>query len=219
MRIILASKSPRRRELLAELFSSFEIIVEETDEILENGIHPRDGVELLAVQKGKAVLNSNKLRFVGELIQKYDETQRKVGDKLLEETKNKGVCGEYMIISSDTLVEIDGVPLGKPYTKENAIKMLNLLSGKAHNVHTGVAIHYKDRVFSGVASSQVVFKNLTEKEIVDYVNSGEPMDKAGAYAIQGLGGELVSGYVGDFDTIVGLSTRLTLNLIEEALKI
>lgn len=219
MRIILASKSPRRRELLSGVFSSFEIIVEETDESLENGVHPREGVEILAIQKGKAVLNSEKLHFVGEIVQNYTKNEKKVGDSLLEKAEKEGKSGEYMIISSDTLVEIDGIPLGKPYTKENAVKMLKLLSGKSHNVHTGVAIHYKNRVFSGVATSEVIFKNLTEGQILDYVNSGEPMDKAGAYAIQGLGGELVSRYVGDFDTIVGISTRLTLDLIREALKI
>jgi septum formation protein len=83
-------------------------------------------------------------------------------------------------------------------------------------VHTGVAIHYRGKVFSGVATSSVYFKELTESEISEYVESGEPMDKAGAYGIQGEAGKFVSRYEGDFDTIVGLSLRLTKELIEKA---
>ena len=186
MRIILASKSPRRRELLGKIIPEFEIITKETDEHLPSDVHPRDGVEILAVRKGKAV-----------------------ADTLTESA---------LIISSDTLVELDGIPLGKPSDEEDAVKILLGLSGKKHNVHTGVAVHYKGRVFSGVDSSSVIFKAFGEDEAREYVLTGEPMDKAGAYAIQGIGAKFVEKYEGEFDTIVGLGLKLTKKLIDEALE-
>ena len=184
MRIILASKSPRRRELLSEIYKDFEIITAETDETLPEGMHPREGVAMLAVRKGAAVRDM-------------------VGD-------------DALIISSDTLVELGGVPLGKPADEEDAERMLTALSGKAHNVHTGVAVHYRGRVFSGTDSTAVIFKDITTEEIREYISGGEPMDKAGAYAIQGKGGKFISGYDGDYDTVVGLSLKLTKELINKS---
>lgn len=186
MRIVLASKSPRRRELLGELYKDFEIITEETDESLPAEVHPREGVAILAERKGRAVME-------------------KVG-------------ADALIISSDTLVELGGVALGKPKDEADAERMLLSLSDKSHNVHTGVAVHYKGRVFRGTASTAVIFRDITIDEIRDYIASGEPMDKAGAYAIQGIGGKFVSGYNGDYDTVVGLSLKLTKELIALATK-
>ena len=94
--------------------------------------------------------------------------------------------------------------------------MLKALSGRGHNVHTGVAVHYKGRVYSGVDTTRVIFRELSDSEIAEYVATGEPMDKAGSYGIQGLGGRLVESYEGNFDTVVGLSVNLTKKLIEEA---
>ena len=182
-RIILASGSPRRRELLTRLYSDFEIITSEVDESLSEDVTPLQGVEILAVRKGEAVA------------------------KMLK--------SDAVVISSDTLVEIDGVPLGKPVSREDAHRMLSLLSGNYHNVHTGIAVHYNGDVISGVASARVKFKQLTDAEIYAYIDGGEPMDKAGAYAIQGEGGKFVEGYNGDFDTIMGLSVSLTKNLIQK----
>jgi septum formation protein len=181
MRIILASKSPRRRELLSALYRDFEIITEETDETLPAGVHPREGVAILAVRKGAAV-------------------KAKIGD-------------EALIISSDTLVELDGVALGKPQDEADAARMLRSLSGKAHNVHTGVAVHYRGKVYSGTDSTAVHFRPITEEEIAEYIASREPMDKAGSYAIQGIGGKFITGFEGDYDTVVGLSMRLLGELI------
>lgn len=185
MRIVLASKSPRRRQLLGELFDEFDIITTEVDESLPCSVHPRIGVELLAVKKGEAVA-------------------RDVGD----------AC---MVISADTLVELDGVALGKPADEADACRMLRALSGKGHNVHTGVAVHLGGRVYRGTQSSEVIFRELTDEQIRDYVATGEPMDKAGSYGIQGKGGALVKGYNGDFDNIVGLPLSLTKKLVKEAL--
>ena len=186
MRVVLASKSPRRKEILAELVKDFEIITAPTDETLDDGIHPRQGVEILAVRKGEAILSQ-------------------VGD-------------DAMIISSDTLVEIDDAPLGKPQGREEAIQMLMNLSGRVHRVHTGVAVRYKGKTFSGVDTTHVKFRELTSAEIEAYVDSGDPYDKAGGYGIQGEAGKFVESYSGDFDTVVGLSSRLTLALMTKATK-
>ena len=184
MRYILASKSPRRKELIGEIIKDFEIITKEVDESLPSDIHPREGVEMLAVRKGAAV-----------------------ADELDE---------GCIVISSDTLVEIGGVALGKPVDKADAFAMLKLLSGKAHNVHTGVAVHYNGKVCSGVATTAVYFRDMTDEEINDYIDSGDPMDKAGSYGIQSGGGKFVEKIEGDYDTVVGLSVSLTKRLIDEA---
>ena len=183
MRIILASKSPRRRELLSELFSDFEIITAECDESLPEGVHPREGVEILAVRKGDAVLPLT--------------------------------SSEDIIISSDTLVELDGEALGKPVDERDAFRMLRALSCRGHNVHTGVAVRYRGKTLARTASTEVSVSELSDNEIWDYIDSGEPMDKAGAYGIQGLAGKFVSGTSGDFDTVVGLSLTLLRALIKE----
>ena len=183
MRVILASKSPRRKELLAKLFENFEIIVSEVNEELDDGVDTLSGVEILSVRKGAKVAKENP---------------------------------DALVISSDTLVELDGKALGKPYDEREAFEMLRSLSGRAHNVHTGVAVHYKNKLFSGVATSAVFFRELSDAEISEYVKSGAPMDKAGAYGIQGEAGKFVLRYDGDFDTIVGLSLRLVKELIAKA---
>ncbi len=184
MEVILASKSPRRRELLSELFSDFSIITREVDEALPEGIHPRDGVGMLAVCKGEAVASEHP---------------------------------SALVISSDTLVEKDGEALGKPTSKDHAFAMLRSLSGRSHNVHTGVAVHYNGRVYYGVDTTEVTFRNITDSEIEEYIATGEPMDKAGAYGIQGLGGAFVAGYNGNYDTVVGLSLSLTRELVDQAI--
>ena len=185
MKVILASKSPRRRELLSRIYSDFEIICEEVDESLPSGMHPMQGVELLAVRKGHAVA------------QKHPDA---------------------LVISSDTLVEYNGIPLGKPTSEEVAVETLLTLSGKVHRVHTGVAVHYKGRVYSGTDTAHVKFCEISPTEAREYVATGEPMDKAGAYAIQGIGSRFVEKYDGDYDAIVGLGVLLTKKLCDEALE-
>lgn len=184
--VILASKSPRRRELLGKITENFRVVVRDVDESLPCGIHPREGVELLAIKKGEAVAREH---------------------------------SSAIVVSSDTLVELDGVALGKPSDENDAARMLRTLSGRTHNVHTGVAVHYHGRVYSGVASSCVTFKTMDDREIREYISTGEPMDKAGAYGIQGVGGKFVLRYDGDFDTVMGLSVSLTRELIERALEV
>ena len=186
IKVVLASGSPRRKELCTLAGLSFEVKVADCDETFPVGTPPVKAVELLARRKGEAVA------------------------KLL--------APDTLVIASDTLVELDGVPLGKPATPDHAIAMLLNLSGREHNVHTGVAVHYHGRVLSATATSSVTFRELTREEVLDYVATGEPMDKAGSYGIQGLGGAFVSGYTGEFNTIVGLPLELTRTLCERILK-
>ena len=182
MRIVLASKSPRRRELLSLLYSDFEIEVADCDESLPDDTPVERGVEILALRKGRAVLPK---------------------------------CADALVISSDTLVELDGVALGKPSDDCDAFRMLKSLSARINYVHTGVAVHYRGRVASGVATTAVKFRELSDEEIWEYVKTGEPRDKAGAYGIQSGAGHFVESIDGDFDTVVGLSTRLLKRLIDE----
>ncbi len=185
VRVVLASKSPRRRELLGDITKKFEIVTREVNEDLPEGMHPSIGVGVLAVRKGSVVASE--------------------------------LGCDVLVVSSDTLVELGGIPLGKPDGVDGARAMLRLLSGKTHSVHTGIAVHYHGSVYSGVATSDVTFRELSDNDIDEYIATGEPMDKAGAYGIQGLGGRFVTEYNGDFDTIVGLSRRLTRELIERAI--
>ena len=191
MKLILASKSPRRKEILSAMGYTFEILTADCDESYEEHLTPKEAVELLARRKGEAVALSQGL--------------------LADE--------ETVILSSDTLVDLEGVALGKPESEEEAMSMLRSLSAKVHYVHTGVAVRRGEKVISGVASTAVIFHELTEEEMQEYVDSGEPMDKAGAYGIQGGAGKFVAGIEGDFDTVVGLSARLSSRLLSEILEV
>jgi septum formation protein len=171
IKYILASKSPRRRELLGEVIKSFDIVTREVDETLPDGIHPREGVEILAIRKGAVVAKD---------------------------------APEAIVISSDTLVELGGVALGKPQDEADAYRMLRTLSGKAHNVHTGVAIHAGGKVYSGVASTAVYFREMTDEEIYGYIATGDPMDKAGSYGIQGGAALFCEKMAGDYYNVMGL---------------
>lgn len=185
-KIILASKSPRRKELLSDIYPDFEIMTAEVDESLPVGIDLREGVRLLAERKGKPIAEI------------YDSA---------------------LVISSDTLVALDGVALGKPKDESDAYRMLRALAGRWHSVHTGIAVNYRGALFSSSATTEVHFKELSDEEIYEYIATGEPMDKAGAYGIQGEAGKFVLEYTGDFDTVVGLSRKLTAALVAEALSV
>ena len=185
MRVVLASKSPRRKELLGRIIKDFDIMTREVDETLPAGVHPSVGVEMLSIRKGEALL------------------------PMVDE--------DTMVISSDTLVELDGVALGKPRDREDAHKMLRSLSARVHNVHTGVAVHYRGKCYSGTQTSHVKFREMSDEEIYSYIDTGEPMDKAGSYGIQGLGGKFVVEFDGEFEGIMGLSVVLTQRLVDAAL--
>lgn len=182
MKIILASASPRRKELMSLVSENFEIIPADIDEALPDNIRAEESAEYLACMKAE---------HIGR--------------------QHKGA----VTVGCDTVVVCDGIVMGKPADEKDAERMLSALSGKAHKVITGVCL-YSDNVkrsFSQV--TEVEFYPLSEKEIADYVSSGEPMDKAGAYGIQGLGSLLVKGINGDYFNVVGLpAARLKRELDE-----
>lgn len=169
-RIILASASPRRRELISLITNEFEIHTADVDETIEEGVSPEEAVMLLSLKKAKAV-----------------------SDLFRERT----------VIGADTIVVCDGKILGKPENRENAKEMLRMLSGRTHQVLTGVTITDGEKTDTFFVSSDVTFFNLTEEEISGYAESGEPDDKAGAYAIQGKGSLFVEKINGDYFNIVG----------------
>lgn len=172
MKIILASASPRRRELLTQCGLSFEAAPQPVDETLPKGIAPEDAVAYLSRIKARACAD---MQSTGALI-----------------------------LGADTIVAKDGVIFGKPANKEEACRMLRALSGGAHQVYTGVTLLCGESTHTFVSKTSVFFYPLSAAEINAYVESGEPMDKAGAYGIQGKGGLLVEKMEGDYYTVVGL---------------
>ncbi len=172
MKIILASKSPRRKELLSLLDLDFEIITADIDETMNPSLPVTDEVARISYQKAVAV-----------------------ADVLSDDT---------VIISADTIVELDGKLMGKPKDKTDALGMLKSLSGKSHNVHTAVTVLSGDKHITRVVTTAVTFRDITNEEITAYIETLEPMDKAGAYGIQGKASKFVSGIVGDYFNVVGL---------------
>ena len=166
--ILLASSSPRRREILEMLGLNFKVIPSSADETVPKGLSPAQTVEYLARIKAQAVRNS--------------------------------ASQEDIIVSADTIVVIDGQIFGKPADRNEAIEMLSRLSGRTHEVYTGICVN--DQVSH--ECSKVTFRTLSMDEIEAYIDTGEPMDKAGAYGIQGKGSLLVSRIEGDYFNIMGL---------------
>ncbi len=173
--LILASKSPRRKEILSNVGLDFEIYVSDTDESVPFGTLPYDAVMQISRRKAEAVRNA-----------------------LGEKAKGK------IILGADTVVTLENRIIGKPKDKEDAIEILKSLSGKRHVVYTGFTLIKDDFLYSDFESTNVYFRALTQEEIVAYVDSGEPMDKAGAYGIQQLGALLVNKIHGDYFNVMGL---------------
>ncbi len=170
-KIILASASPRRKELLTTAGMDFEVCVKDVDESLPDGIDPIEAAKLTAGKKAAAVAAEH---------------------------------SNCIVIGADTIVVANKKILGKPKDKADAIAMLTMLSGKEHLVITGVCIISGGNAESFAQISKVKFYNLTAEEIEAYVTTGEPMDKAGSYGIQGKGCTLVERIEGDYFNIVGL---------------
>lgn len=181
-RIILASSSPRRRELLAGMGLSFDVIVSDVDETVEQLSDPSWLVRQLAYRKAQAVSNS----------------------------VDKGI-----VIGADTVVVLDGEVLGKPRDQQDAIHMLTKLQGRTHTVYSGVAVIDAHTLQEQIAYSQtdVNMRPLTLDEIERYVATGEPMDKAGSYAIQGIGSIFIESIDGDYFTVVGLPLSLLSSML------
>ncbi len=180
MRIILASASPRRRELLSRLGWEFTVQVSEVEENITK-THPAEIVEELSTLKAQAV---------------FTQTE-----------------GDILVIGADTVVANQGKILGKPVDETDAARMLGELQGGIHEVYTGVTLCLRrdgiENIKTFYESTEVAFYPMSQEEIDWYVETKEPMDKAGAYGIQGLGGRFVKGIRGDFNNVVGLpSARL-----------
>ena len=170
--VILASASPRRKELMQLICPSFRVIPADCGEAVPEALSACDVPGFLSFQKCKCIAD---------------------------------VYQKAVVIGCDTVVTTaDGEILGKPKDKEDAARMLRLLSGRMHTVDTGVSISYKGHTDTFTETTKVWFKDLTDEEIEDYINTGEPMDKAGAYGIQGEGTLLVDKIEGDFFNVVGL---------------
>jgi septum formation protein len=186
-RLILASDSPRRREILSRLGLAFEVIpagLEEgtSEEVVED---PGSRAEALALAKARAVA------------QKHPED---------------------LVLGADTLVCLGTRSFGKPRDEAEARQMLQALSGRSHRVVTGVALVGLSRGLEVAAYDEtlVTFRKLSEREIASYASSGEPMDKAGAYAVQGKASLFVERVEGEYDTVVGLPLKVVARLLEEA---
>lgn len=174
--LILASGSPRRRELLSLITDEFEVFVSGCDEFIPEGTPAEKVPGILAKQKALAVA---KLR------------------------------PEDTVIGSDTVVVLNGRIFGKPKDEEDAHAMLKALSGRKHFVYTGVAVAEKGEVRSFVQKTEVEFYELSDETIDKYIETLEPMDKAGSYGIQGKGSVLVKGIVGDYFNVMGLPVAET----------
>lgn len=170
-KIILASASPRRKELMTLTKLPFEIKVSDADETLTDNIQPDDAVEILSRRKAEAVKKDNQYAI---------------------------------IIGADTVVSVNSVILGKPASKDDAKKILKLLSGNIHQVYTGVTIINGESIDTFSVKTDVEFYPLTEREIEEYTSFDECYDKAGAYGIQGMGGLFVKKITGDYNNVVGL---------------
>ncbi len=178
-RAILASGSPRRRELLAYVVPEFEIIPSGIEEIAAGS--PAQQVETLAADKAADIA---------------------------------GRYPDAVVIGADTLVAVNDLVLGKPRDAAEAVSMLKQLSECTHTVYTGVAVISAGKTHTAVESTQVTFCRMTDDEIRDYIATGEPMDKAGAYGIQGYGGKYITGINGCFFNVMGLPLNRLYNMLK-----
>lgn len=178
LNLALASQSPRRRELLSDAGYEFRVFPVKVSEIIDENLNPADVASQLGTLKAQSCVEQNK------------------------ELKQQG----FLVLGADTIVVLGRRILGKPQNNAQAREYLRLLSSKTHNVITGFGLVESGttKVWSGAEVTEVTFRNLSDQEIDTYVASGEPMDKAGAYAIQGGGGKFVSSFSGSWSNVVGL---------------
>ena len=177
-RIILASQSPRRRQLLAQIgVTDFDVLVPDADESYDPALSPQD--------------------IVCSICRKKAEAARLLAD-------DPGA----VLIAADTMVFLDGLRLGKPHSREDAFAMLSALSGRTHLVCTGVTVCRGAQCETRAETTEVCFRPMTDVEKWDYIRTGEPMDKAGAYGVQGKAALFVSGIRGDYFNVMGLPLHL-----------
>ena len=184
MRIVLASNSPRRKELLAGLGIPYDVFVlQGIDESYPDTLPANEVAEYIARKKAKAYRNENaKLSIIN--------------------------CQLSIILTADTIVVCDGEILGKPHDADDACAMLRKLSGKTHQVYTGYCLQTADKTVSGTVCSDVTFKELSDEEITYYVEKYKPLDKAGAYGIQEWIGYIgITGIRGSYYNVMGLPVQ------------
>ena len=184
IQVYLASKSPRRKELLAQIGVRFEMLMVDVDESLYPGENSFDYVNRLAIEKAQA------------------------GAQLVK-------LGNVPVLGSDTCIVFNEEIIGKPRDESNALEILQILSGKTHKVITAVALCDTERCLSKVQMSKVSFRALSSDEIKVYVKTGEPLDKAGAYAIQGMAARFITHIEGSYSGIMGLPLYETAELLNE----
>ncbi|MCL2838245.1 MAG: Maf family protein [Oscillospiraceae bacterium] len=183
-KIILASQSPRRRELLSKLGFTFDVIAPDVCEDIIDGLSPAEFAATLSRRKLNAILD-------------MADTQ----------------ADSAVIIAADTVVSIDNRILGKPTDENDAHLMLQALSGRQHSVFTGLSVSLDGKIVTDVCETLVQFRDLTDDEIRDYIKTGEPFDKAGGYGIQGAAKEFVASYDGSYNNVVGLPTEMLMNIL------
>jgi nucleoside triphosphate pyrophosphatase len=181
-RVILASASPRRRELLALVGIPHVVEPADIDESYRDGEEAAEHAERLAREKAETIASRNP---------------------------------DAIVIAADTIVVIEGLVLGKPRDEADAERMLRMLAGQTHVVLTGVAVARGERMRSGIESVRVTFRPLTRARIRAYIATREPMDKAGAYGIQGYGATLVERIDGDYFAVMGLALARMTDLLGE----
>lgn len=186
MNIVLASQSPRRKELLAQAGYQFTTLAADIDESVLHDESPKDYVLRLAIEKAKSIATC------------YQEHSNSV------------------VLGSDTAVIYQQHILGKPESYEHFYQMMTMLSGKAHQVLTSVAVVKGSKVYTDVITTDVYFKTLSEQEICNYWHTNEPQDKAGGYGIQGIGGQLITHIKGSYSAVVGLPLCQTVELLRQA---
>lgn len=185
MRFVLASGSPRRRELLSGIGLPFEVMVSDLEEEREEGERAEAYVERLAIDKAAAIAER---------------------------------VPDAWVLAADTVVYLDGEVLEKPLSRSDAIRMLSAIAGREHTVFTGVALRNIATAYSDtcVTASRVRVVALSDREIEWYVDTGEPMDKAGAYAIQGIGAMFIESVDGNYSNVVGLPLSEVFSMLKRA---
>jgi len=199
VRLVLASASPRRRELLSQIGLEFTVMPSTKE---ENAKTTEAGALVQELSRQKAVDIWEQLS--GGQGQNPDADQEQISEEIQEPNLNGKRQPKLLVIGADTVVCCEGKILGKPHSREAAAEMLTALQGRSHEVYTGVTLYSQSETVTFFECTQVEFYPMTEVEISEYIDSKEPMDKAGAYGIQGLGARFVKGIRGDYNNVVGL---------------
>ena len=233
MRLVLASASPRRRELLAQAGFRFAVQVAGIDEARREGETPVEYVRRLAVEKASAVLHSlaaavdkqipalrcgMTTKGAGATPARAEGTAPEAGVEQNPGSENPDPghpASELVVLGADTTVVLDGEVLNKPADRVKAERMLRALSGRTHQVHTGVAVVCSRCALTHVETTDVVFRMLAEDELRTYLDSGDALDKAGAYGIQGYPARWIPRIVGDYFNVVGLPIAAVVSLLRE----